>query len=65
MSKSDFDIADHGSIILFAPLTAAAQEWVDEHIPDDAHYIGSSLAVERRYAQDILDGIRSDGLEVL
>ena len=29
---SDFEIADHGTIILVTPLSAAAWQWLDENV---------------------------------
>lgn len=41
----DFSVENHGSIILLRPLTEAAQDWVDEHIPDDAQMFGTAIVV--------------------
>ena len=62
---SDFVITDHGTIVLLTPLTPAAEEWVDQHIGDDAQLWGSnSIVVEPRYIADIVEGIRNDGLGI-
>lgn len=62
---SDFRFQDEGSIVLLEPVSVRAKEWVLENIPDDAQYFGNAVVIERCYAPDILDGIKSDGLEVL
>lgn len=58
----DVKLYDYGSIILFTPLTDAAREWMDSNLPEDAPMLGDSVAVERRYAGDIVCGMREDGL---
>ncbi len=60
----DVDLARHGSIDLLTPLTPQAQTWMDENISNDAQWFGSALAVEPRYAPDIVQGMIDDGLAV-
>ena len=55
---------DGGSIVLLTPLTDAACEWVQEHLPEDAPKLGASYAIEWRYAPDIVDGFCKEGLTV-
>jgi hypothetical protein len=63
--KPDFEFVEHGSICLLTPMTPAAHDWADEHIPRDATRWGvSSIVVEPRYAGDILRGVEADGLTV-
>lgn len=61
---SDFMVANHGSIFLLQPVTEAAQQWIEEHLPDDRQTIGNAVAVEHRYIGAIVEGIEEDGLEV-
>jgi hypothetical protein len=61
---ADVSILDAGSILVVTPITEEAQQWCDEHLPDDAPMWGHGYAVERRYAGDILAGMVRDGLEV-
>ncbi len=64
----DFSIEGEGrfcSIYLLRPLTSAAFEWIDEHIPEDAQRLGNAIAVEHRYIGAIAAGIISDGLVVV
>lgn len=60
----DFSFQDEGTITLLTPLTDEAQQWIDEHIAADHQTFGNSVVIEHRYAQDILEGIKSDGLTV-
>ena len=58
----DFIVSNHGSIFILQPLTHCAQTWVEEHLPEDAMYFGSAVAVEHRFIRDILYGLTQDGL---
>ena len=60
----DFTLANHFSICLLQPVTEAARNWIDEHIPDDAQVFGSAIVIEPRYVRDILLGVQADGLSV-
>lgn len=60
----DVEVDPQGSIVLFQPLTAAAHAWLGEHVQTESwQWFGSALAVEWRYAQDLVDGMRRDGLK--
>ena len=58
----DFNVFNGGSIILLQPLTPAANDWVNEFLPEDRLTLGSAVAVEHRFIGDILGGITRDGL---
>ena len=60
----DVLVRNEGSIFMVNPMTPAAKEWISEHIPDDAQYFGRALIVEHRYIDDIIEGMRGDGLMV-
>jgi hypothetical protein len=61
----DFDFYTDGSIGLLTPLTPAAHDWADEHLPEDRMLWGKhSIVVEPRYVGAILEGIAEDGLTV-
>jgi hypothetical protein len=64
----DFSIEGDGrfcTVYLLRPLTPAAFDWVEEHIPKDAQRLGTAVAVEHRYIGSIAEGIISDGLVVV
>ena len=65
MADSDFHIADHGSIILFQPLSDEAQAWIDDNVAGEPQWWAGALVVERRYAADLLTGIRTAGLHAV
>jgi hypothetical protein len=61
----DAHFTDHGSVWLCEPLTPAAHDWVETHIPGDAQWFGASFfAIEPRYVWDIVDGMTGAGSEV-
>jgi hypothetical protein len=61
---SDFTVQNEGSIVILYPHGHAAQEWIEEHIPEDAQRWGTGIVIEPRYLDPIIDGIRDAGLEV-
>lgn len=61
---ADFTVSGGGTIYLLCPNTVQAQDWIADHIPDDAQRLGNNVAVEHRYIADIVAGIQGDGLTV-
>lgn len=60
----DFEITNHGSIVLFRPLTEAAQEFAAEAFAD-AQTFGAAYAVEPRFVADITyDLVAEQGFSV-
>lgn len=64
-STFDFEVEDQGSLVLLYPLTAAAQTWVEENLPEDRLTWGLGVVIEPRYVSDIVDGISADRLTVV
>ena len=62
--STDFIAQDHGSLIILVPQTTVAKDWADEHFPEDAQNWASGTVIERRYFEDIYDGITADGLTI-
>lgn len=60
----DFQVEDHGSLILLRPMTEAAEQWVADFIPAEAIRFGEAVVVEPRYISNIVHGISGDGLAV-
>jgi hypothetical protein len=60
----DIRIECHGSIDLFRPLTRAGREWLAANTPEDSEHLywGPALAVEPRYALNLINGMTNDGL---
>jgi len=66
-SLPDFSFHNHGSICILNPLTPAAKDWFNEHLPVDnpeTHFWAGGIVIEARYVPDIISGIQSDGLLV-
>jgi hypothetical protein len=66
-NQPDFSIEGEGrfcAVYLLRPLTPAAFDWLDEHIPEDTQRLGTAVAVERRYIGPIAEHIVADGLMV-
>lgn len=62
---NDVIVWNHGSVVLIRPVTDAAEQWIDEHVQDDAQWFGPALVVEPRYVDDLIAGMREAGLEVV
>jgi hypothetical protein len=63
--RPDFDLMNQGSICLLTPRTPAAHDWADIHLLEGAMRWGpSSIVVEPRYVQAIIDGAEAEGLTV-
>ena len=45
---ADVFVSYEGSIFLFTPLTAAAQQWIDENVQPDAQWFANALVVVHR-----------------
>ena len=59
---TDFIVRNEGSIVLFTPLTAAAEEFIELRVDPDHQTFGNAVVVEHRYAYELLAGITSHGL---
>jgi len=61
----DFNLIDHGLIVLLIPTSDAGREWAEDHLPEDRQRWGhESTVVEPRYVADIVHGINDAGLEI-
>lgn len=60
----DFTIADHGSLFLIRPVSKAARQWLDENVVAEPwQWLGGALAVDHRFARDILAELVDAGFE--
>lgn len=64
LSKVDAVVSGGGSVYLVTPLTPVAKRWIRENVQSDAQYLGNGLAVEWRYIEDLVNGMREAGLAV-
>ena len=62
---TDFQIADHGSIISIKPVSEAARTWVDENVVSESwQWLGGALCVDIRCACDLMGEIATEGFEI-
>jgi hypothetical protein len=62
---TDFQIADHGSIISIKPVSEAARTWVDENVVSEPwQWAQGALCVETRFARDLIIEIEEAGFEI-
>lgn len=62
-TEVDINVVFHGTIVQFFLNTPAAKAWFEDNAPDALPF-GSTVCVETRFAEDILNGMLNDGLEV-
>ena len=60
----DFSFINHGSVTVLVPHSAAAGDWIAEHIPSDALSWCGGVVIEPRFADPILSHIEDDGLTI-
>lgn len=53
------------TVYLLDPQTEEAQSWLNDNIGDESNFLGRALAVEHRYIDGVIAGIRGDGLTVI
>jgi hypothetical protein len=63
-TQTDFVCENHSSVFLLRPISPAAFDWIEEHLPSDRLTFGNAVVIEHRYVWAILEGIQSDGLVV-
>jgi hypothetical protein len=61
---ADVAVQNGGTIFVVHAQTEAGEQWIDENLPDDAMSFGGGIVVEHRYIDDIVAGMRADGLTV-
>ena len=64
LMQTDFVIDGGPTVFLFAPQNAEALEHLQENVSEDAQWLGNGLAVEWRYAADLVNALRSRGFSV-
>jgi hypothetical protein len=62
---TDISIQDHGSIVMFVPLTEGGTEFLTTEVQTEAwQWMGHSLAVDHRMAGGLIEACQDNGLEV-
>lgn len=64
LAKQDFQVDNHGSIVLLRPLTQAGIDYVNENIGKDNGFqpYWPTVVFEPRYVPQFIHGIRQSGL---
>jgi hypothetical protein len=58
----DFEIRNEGNVFLFTPLTGVCLQWLEENVVSGGwQWLGRSLAVDYRYAQQLRAGLIEAG----
>lgn len=61
--QPDVIVSNEGTVVLFRPMTKRARAWVDGNVQAEPwQWFGDALVVEHRYAADLAQGMRDDGL---
>ena len=65
MKLLDIIIEEYSSIVLYTPVTAIGRLWIREKLERESwQRFGDSLAVERKYANDITQALEESTLVV-
>lgn len=64
MKSADIRLTQHGTIDIIGCLSREAFEFMVEHTAADALWLGRSLAVEPRYAANIMAALAAEGFEI-
>lgn len=61
----DFIVSNHGSVIMVTPVTQDAKDWTTENVQLESwQWMGAAFAVDQHCIDNLIDGIRADGLNV-
>jgi hypothetical protein len=62
---ADFNVDSFGSIVGITPMNAAAREWIAENVSSEGwQWLGATLNIDTRYAEDLINGISEAGFTV-
>lgn len=63
MKPTDFNVEDHGSLILVHLNTKRARSWIKKHVLTESwQWLGNAIAVEPRYTEELIFGMKRAGL---
>lgn len=65
MGSNDIVVWFDGSLCLVRAVSGLGEAWLSETAPEDAQWLGSSMAVEARYIGGVVEAARDAGLEVV
>jgi hypothetical protein len=66
MAKQDFTVENHGSVVIIRPNTPAGIDWANENIGAGNGFqpYWPAMLFEPRYVDQVISGIKADGLLV-
>lgn len=65
MRTPDVLVENHGTIFMLRPQTEAAEQWIEDHVQTEGwQWLGKGLAVDHRYAENLVAGMIEAGLAV-
>lgn len=63
--NADYSVSNHGSLFLFEPQNDDADAHLRASVSDEAQWWGGALAVECRYARDLVAALQVEGFAVV
>ncbi len=59
----DVQVENHGTVVLFRPLTPAGESWLRENCQAEKwSWFGGAMACEPRFVVAVAQGLKNDGL---
>ena len=63
--EPDIQVRNEGTVMVFTPLSEAGKAFISALETEDWQWMGPSLVVDHRPAYDLLEAMKSEGLEVV
>jgi hypothetical protein len=63
--EPDIQVRNEGTVMVFTPLSEAGKAFLGALETEDWQWMGPSLVVDHRPAYDLLEAMKSEGLEVV
>ena len=61
--EHDFELEDHGTLVIFDPISEAALQWCYAHLPEDCpRFSTSAFLIEQEHIKGVVGGARRDRL---
>ena len=62
-TRADVHVINHGSVVAFHLISQNAKTFVDENVQAEGwQFMGDALCVDHRFAGDLAEGMRENGL---
>jgi virulence-associated protein VagC len=62
---TDVTVRDEGTVVVITPVSRRAKAWIENNLQAESwQWIGDAMVVERRYAAELGDAMRGEGLVV-